>query len=106
MIDAAPAGFHSEGHRDSKRHGDVFKNMFQWQRKQQASPGAMNYAFETLRLVEFSPIGPSIWVRQPMRAFQKPLYVNGAGIPATGLGGVVSGQIVFQPLLQTGGGYA
>ncbi len=42
-----------------------FFHMF-WQRQSMPDPGAMNYAYESLGLCPFYPIGPSVTTRQPI----------------------------------------
>lgn len=99
-MNAAPAGVHSEGHRDNKaRFADIFKGIYHWTRKRQPSPGAQSYAFESLGLVEFTPIGPSITIRRHLNVVQHPqTYINGRAVPTTGIGGLNAGQMALQPL--------
>lgn len=100
---ASPAGAHTEGHRfdAKKRFADIFTGgIYHWQKKRLPTPGAQNYAFETLGLTEFTPIGAGVRNRNAFRVLQKPqLYVNGQAYLTSGLGGIAAGQMIFQPLL-------
>lgn len=97
-FNASPAGNHSEGQRSKQRHGDITKGLNRWQRKRLASPGNGNYAFESLGLVEFTPIGAGVWVRNPPHTLAPQSYYYKNGNLIAGLGGLTHGQIVFQPL--------
>jgi hypothetical protein len=95
-------GQHSDGHRANRaRFADIFESgLFHWEKKKQLSPGAMAYAFETLALAEFTPIGPSVASRHLFQTVQPPqLYVNNMVVNTTGLGGLYAGQYISQPLL-------
>jgi hypothetical protein len=69
-------------------------------RQNQPDPGAPAYAYEGLGLVEFSPIGPSVINRNYLfpLATAQPLFA-GLAVPLAGLGGLVQGQMISQPLL-------
>jgi hypothetical protein len=69
-------------------------------RQPQPDPGAPAYAYEGLGLVEFSPIGPSVANRNYLfpLATTPPLFA-GHAVPLQGLGGLVQGQFITQPLL-------
>lgn len=95
----SPAGAHSEGHRENKgRFTSFIAEGYTWIQKRLASPGAMNYAFETLALAESTAIGPAIRQRQFWAIQQAPLFVEGPGRPTSGYGGVAQGQYISQPL--------
>lgn len=100
-FNASPAGNHSEGHRvNNRRFSDVFEGMFHWVKKRLPSPGTGNYAFSTLSLYELSPIGPAVAARVLFQTVQPPqLYLNGQLVGTVGLGGLVAGQMISQPLL-------
>ena len=70
--------------------------------------GIYNYAFDTLGLVEQYPIGAGKECLVMPKVFQTPLFAF-AGVVDVGLGGLVAGDILSQPLFdpQTGtyGGY-
>ncbi len=106
----SPAGAHYEGHRaNAGRMTDVFKGMYHWIKKQLPSPGTGNYAYSSLALYELSPIGPAVASRNLFQTVQPPqLYLNGQAISTVGIGGLVAGQYISQPLLdpstQTYGG--
>ena len=76
-----------------------------WEKKRQPSPGAQAFAWETLGLAQFTPIGPTVNVRKPFNV------TPGTMQPAVGLAvtmnGVptVAGQIFGQGLYdQSAGG--
>ena len=94
-----PAGSHTEGHRtNGKRFTEIMHQGYDWIRKQLPTPGAMNYAFETLALAESTAIGPGIAQRQFWQTVQTPLFVGEMTRPQSGYGGVVQGQAIYQPL--------
>lgn len=99
--DASPAGGHSEGHRSHRgRFTDIMKAPYEWVRKRLPSPGVQNYAFETLGLVEYTPIGAGVNARQFFAVTQPPqVYLPAAQLPVSGFGGVVPGQMVLQGLV-------
>jgi hypothetical protein len=81
----------------------VFKNV--WEQKFPfgfPTPGAQSFAFESYGLVEYTPIGPSAVVADPIELLHPQLYVGQAvvvqGIP------LQAGQVMHQPLIdpQTG----
>ncbi len=76
-----------------------------WEKKRQPSPGAQAYAWETLGLSPFTPIGPSIFVRRGFTAVSEILqpYV-GQAVPLQGTP-TVAGQIYGQPLFDQANGY-
>lgn len=62
-------------------------------------PGSPAWTFETLGLVEFSPIGPGLWNRGEIKACEgAPLFPNQL-VPIQGLGGVVMGEPQLQSLV-------
>lgn len=109
-FDASPASEPDSGHRANRaRFADIFKNGYQWTKKQLPTPGTGNYAFDTLGLVEFTPIGTGIWDRRELPGLQPPqLYIGAQMVVTNGFGGLAAGQIINQPLLdpysQTVGG--
>jgi hypothetical protein len=69
-------------------------------RQAQPDPGAPAYAYEGLGLVEYSPIGPSVANRSYLFPLAtSPLLFAGHAVPLHGLGGLVRGQFINQPLL-------
>jgi hypothetical protein len=74
-----------------------------WERQSLPDPAAMNYSWETLGLVQFSPIGPSVAVRKPFSTLFPQLFsgfsVWLAGIPLT------QGQVIGQPLYDPRSGF-
>lgn len=68
-----------------------------WERKRQPSPGAMQYAYESLALAPTTPIGAGVAVRRPLAVDQgEQLYV-GQSVPVQGIP-TVAGTVVTQPL--------
>lgn len=98
--DSSPVAPHNDGHRDCGRFGDVFSGGYHWERKRQPTPGAQNYAFETLELYEETPIGAGVSARQHFRPMQPgQFYVAGQALQLQGIGGLAAGQYVQQPLI-------
>lgn len=99
--DIVPAGYHNEGARaNGRRVNDISDSEYQWKRKRLPTPGAMNYAFESLGLVEFTPIGDGIGNRHQYQITQPPqVYINGIATWTDGLGGIIAGQAIMQPLI-------
>lgn len=89
---------------------DPPEGMYQgvWEKKRQPSPGAQAYAWESLGLPQFTPIGASVVVRQalmPTAGVLQP-YV-GQAVPLQGMP-TTAGQIYGQPLFDNsseGNGY-
>lgn len=101
----SPARGHSEGMRDNGRMSDVIKGMFHWTRKRLPSPGVQNYAWETLGLVEFTVIGPATANLMQYRSIQGPqVYLAGQAVVTNSLGGLQTGQAIFQPLFDPNSG--
>ena len=71
----------------------------------QPQAGADRYAYESLGLVPYTPIGPGQGARASVHATAKPLYVL-QSIPVAGLGGIVAGQMIGQPLFNPYSGYS
>lgn len=71
---------------------------FTYERKRLPSPGAQNYAYETLGLVEFSPIGPAEMNRLQWQIVAPPPMYAGLGFWMQGIGGVNQGTIYGYPL--------
>jgi hypothetical protein len=96
-IDAAAAE-HYQGHRvDTGRFGDIVNPTQHWVKKEQPTPGAMQYAYESLGLPEFGMVNAGIISSRSMCPVSKPSYQSNKSVPITGFGGVV-GTIVSQPL--------
>ena len=72
-----------------------------WEKKRQPSPGAQAYAWESVGLAQFTPIGPSVHVRQGINVLpgaQQPYVGQGVwldGVPTTA--GQVFGQQLYDP---------
>lgn len=65
----------------------------------QPFPGAPAYAFETLGLAEFSPIGAAVVNRRQFNVLPPPTSFAALGVPTQGLGGLSMGQVIFGPLV-------
>lgn len=65
-------------------------------------PGAQAYAFESLGLVEFSPIGPSVVIQQPLSKIYPQLY-TGQAVPLQGIP-LQAGQVVTAQLIDPDNG--
>lgn len=67
-------------------------------------PGAQAFGYESLGLVEFSPIGPSAAIAEQVRSVNPQLYTGQAvylaGMPTQ------AGQVIGQPLINPQTGYA
>ena len=92
---------HNEGARLNKgRFSETFSGINHWVRKRLPTPGAQNYAYESLGLAEFSYAGRATANKHSYRVVQTPqLYVDGQSLLTSGLGGVAAGQIISQPLI-------
>lgn len=76
----------------------------EWERQRMPSPGAMNYAYETLGLAAFTQIGASVAVRKQIHAVQSaPSPVVGHSVRMDGMP-IVSGQVMSAPLFNTATG--
>lgn len=77
-----------------------------WEKKRQPSPGAQSFAWESLGLAPFTPIGPSIHVREgirPMAGVMQPAVGQAVwldGVPTTA--GQVYGQGLYD---ESSGGF-
>lgn len=98
--DAAPAGPHYEGHVTNKRRFSSIKDgLYRLVKKKLPNtPGAYNYAFEYLGLVEFAPGGRGIGARDMLQITHPNVYVNGQMVWTSGVGGVSHGQVITAPL--------
>lgn len=78
------------------------------QRPRIPSSNTGNYAYATLGLTEFSPIG---WGELPRQGIPKTVSSNGRpmvyyqAVPIQGVGGLVQGQLFMQPLYDPTQGY-
>lgn len=67
-------------------------------------PGAQGFGYESLGLVEFTPIGAGVPLQEQIRSVNPQLYVGQAvtlaGIPTQ------AGQMITQPLIDPQSGYA
>ena len=94
-----PAGHHSDGHRaNGKRFTSIMMDGLHWVRKRLNGPGAMNYAYDSLALAESTPIGAGVRQRHFWASVQTPMFVPSMTVPINGVGGVVHGQTISQPL--------
>jgi hypothetical protein len=72
---------------------------FTYERKRLPDPGAQNYAYENLGLVEFSPIGAAESNRGQFRSLQPPTAYAYLSAWLQGVGGLSQGTIYGQPLI-------
>lgn len=95
-----PAGNHSEGNRSNKgRFNTIMDGLYRFVRKQTPTQGAMNYALETLGLVEFSPIATGIPAKFHFNMLEGGVvYQDAPAVLTSGLGGLVTGQWMLTPL--------
>jgi len=76
-----------------------------YERKAMPSPGIPAYAYETLGLAVFTPIGAGIATREPLR-FATPTTLYNKAVPLAGVP-TVSGSLVKGPLFNPdSGGFA
>lgn len=98
----AVAAAHYMGHMaDPNRFGVPGAFTYHWVNKEQPTPGALSYAFESLALPEFSPIGPGVHPKNLTlrNATQQPQsYIPNQAVPIAGYGGVLAGTVIMQPL--------
>lgn len=79
------------------RFNPLWQFAYEWKRL--PSPGAQNYAWENLGLVEFSPIGTGTSNRMAIRPLQPQQDYAHFATYLQGLGGVAQGTIYGQPLI-------
>lgn len=75
-----------------------------WVRKELPSPGAMNYAYETLALAPQSEISGAVAQRQTLSLFAGKQVYKYQDAALQGIG-TVSGQVISQPLYDPNSGY-
>lgn len=94
------AAEHSTSHRfNNPKRFQALDRFYHWARKRLPSPGVQNYAFESLGLPEFNPIGPSVAARSIIRTLAGPQqYLPASAIPIAGIGGLAAGQVILQAL--------
>jgi hypothetical protein len=68
------------------------------------SPGPQAYSWETLSLPQFSPIGPGIATRQPIKPFNVAQVYSLQSVWLQGIP-TASGQMIMQPLYDPNAGY-
>lgn len=88
---------------DNNLFADQFGAKMVFRRKELPSPGAMNYAYETLALAPQSEISGAVAQRQQLSLFAAQVYKY-QDIPLQGIG-LVSGQVIGQPLFDPASGY-
>lgn len=76
-----------------------------WEQKQLPGPGAENYAFETLQLAPFTPIGRGIFFPLGMKPTAAQSYLPQKSVVVEGIP-TMAGQMAQQPLFDPeNGGY-
>lgn len=71
---------------------------FRMVKRRQPSPGAMAFAVADFRITHDSAIGGGRVPFAQRNVLQPPQVMQGLGLPVAGLGGVIQGQLVGQPL--------
>ena len=95
---AYDAGAHNEGGRENRAlYSDIAQNGNVWQHKRQPGGGAREFAYETLGLSPYTPIGAGV-AQRTFWGYLAPQAWANLAISTTGLGGVVSGNARMQPL--------
>ena len=70
-----------------------------WKKTEYANPGAMNYAFvPNMTLPPHAVEAGANLTADQLRVFQPVQVIINHGVPAAGLGGLIAGQFVGQPL--------
>lgn len=96
-----PAGLHAHDARAARRHHEEVRAgaYYSWAAQRLPDPGVQNYSFLNHRVSESPYVGNAVAFQTQFRSVQPPqLYVPTQGVFENGLGGIVSGQINFQPL--------
>lgn len=78
---------------------------FTYERKRLPGPGAQNYAYELLGLVEFSPIGPAERNRLQWQVVQPSPQYAGFDLYLQGVGGLSQGTMYSAPLIDPSSPY-
>lgn len=91
---------HSEGQRDNRgRFNSINEGFFHWVRKRLPSPGANNYALESMGLVEFDKVNTGIIPKTFFAILEGGIVMQDAqAVVTSGLGGLFSGTVRLQPL--------
>jgi hypothetical protein len=84
----------------TKTAGNPHGFHLRFQNRPLPSAGAMSYANLSLGLPAYSPIGPAVAIRKPLRETSAPNYaMQGISPVAIVQAGTLTGQIITQPLL-------
>lgn len=63
------------------------------------SPGSQGYVYDVLGLAEFNYIGAGVMNKSSIRACSAPAGVQYLAVPLNGIGGLIPGQMILQPLV-------
>lgn len=98
-----PAVTDYQGKHDSEKPDNVNSTGYHWERKKQPTGGgALVYAFETLSLAEFTPIGPGVAQRQFFNVLQPPPpYIVAQSVITNNFGGLAAGGLYSLPLIDS-----
>lgn len=96
----SPAGASTDNRRSlMKRLFPQKQGFYHWEKTRQPDPGAQRYAFTNHRVIEVPIVGDAVANQAQFRSEQSPqVYVHNQAILTNGLGGIINGPIVFQPL--------
>ena len=74
-----------------------------WEKKRLPGPGTGPYAYESLALPQFTPVGTGVGIDQQIVPLEQPLYAY-QSVPFQGIP-IVAGTFQLQPLFDPGSGY-
>lgn len=95
------SGLFGEGHAQIPQVIDPTKgDIYHYHQGDLFTPGAMNYVFDPPFDLPLQTIWGQGFLRQPntFNPLQPPPFVQGPNIVVNGIGGLVAGQMAFQPL--------
>lgn len=104
ILDRLKSAFNPKTDVDNNRFYDQWGVKYVWERKELPSPGAMNYAFETLALAPESEISGAVAQRQQLSLITSGQLYKYQDVVLQGVP-LVSGQILGQALYDPAVGY-
>lgn len=95
----SPTGLGGISQATHRHRNDVNANgLNHYTRRKQPSPGVQQYSYDNHRVIEQPIIGDAVAFQMQFQSYQPPqLYMQQPALLTTGLGGIVNGQIIFQP---------
>lgn len=96
---ASKIGVFWDGRMDANAPTSVMEGLYSWVRKQLPTPGARNYAFESIALPLYTNIGAATAQRQFWGLFAQQKYMPAQALVSQGLGGIQHGQVYTPPLI-------